>query len=207
MDYNKIGNFIATERKSKKLTQAKLAEKIFVSEKTVSKWENGNGIPDTNTLPKLCEILDITLNELLCGERITNDNIQQNNKLLLDLTKELEQKNKIIWTSMCIIMIVSIISLFAGLFLTAFFIPEGIWQLVSIIALVIVFLIPCFYALKLEVSVGSYRCKNCNCDFIPTYKEALMAMHMGFTRYLKCPHCKKRTWCKKIISSDNNSKK
>ena len=54
MDYNKIGNFISTERKAKNLTQAKLAEKLFVSEKTVSKWENGNGIPDTNLLPKLC---------------------------------------------------------------------------------------------------------------------------------------------------------
>ena len=63
MDYNKIGDFIAEKRKEKKLTQAKLAEKIFVSEKTISKWENGKGLPDTASLPKLCEILDITLNE------------------------------------------------------------------------------------------------------------------------------------------------
>ena len=78
MDYNKIGNFIATERKAKKLTQAKLAEKIFVSEKTVSKWENGKGIPDTNSLPKLCEIFNISLNELLSGERLLKENKQQN---------------------------------------------------------------------------------------------------------------------------------
>lgn len=67
MDYNKIGAFIATERKAKKLTQTKLAEKLFISEKTISKWENGNGIPDTNTLPKLCEIFEVSLNELLNG--------------------------------------------------------------------------------------------------------------------------------------------
>ena len=65
MDYNKIGNFILTERKTKKLTQAKLAKKLFVSEKTISKWENGNGIPDTNTLPKLCEIFDETFDGIL----------------------------------------------------------------------------------------------------------------------------------------------
>ena len=73
-DYNKIGNFILKERKAKKLTQAKLAEKLFVSEKTVSKWENGKGLPDTNLLHKLCEILEVSLNELLSGEKNTHKN-------------------------------------------------------------------------------------------------------------------------------------
>lgn len=200
MDYNKIGNFIATERKAKKLTQAKLAEKVFVSEKTLSKWENGKGLPDTNSLPKLCEILGVSLNELLNGEKnITDSNLQKNEQLLLEMAKELERKNKTIWKSMWVIMIISMIALFAGVFLTAFFIPEGIWQLITILGLCIVFLIPCFYALKLEVSVGAYKCKNCGCEIVPTYSQALWAMHKGTTRYLKCPNCKKRTWCKKII--------
>lgn len=199
MDYNKIGNFIATERKAKKLTQAKLAEKIFVSEKTVSKWENGKGIPDTNSLPKLCEIFNISLNELLSGERLLKENKQQNDSLLLHMAKELEIKNKTIWKSMWVIMVVSMIALFTGFLLTVFLIPEGVWQLVSVLCLCIVFLIPCFYALKLEVSVGTYKCKNCGYEIIPTYSQALWAIHRGTTRYLKCPNCKKRTWCKKII--------
>ena len=200
MDYNKIGNFIANERKAKKLTQAKLAEKIFVSEKTISKWENGKSLPDTNSLPKLCEILGISLNELLSGEKIITDNTsQKNEQLLLNITKELERKNKIIWKSMWVIMLISMIALFSGIFLVAFLIPEGIWQLVSILSLCIVFLIPCFYALKLEVSVGVYKCKNCNHEIIPTYSQALWSMHKGTTRYLKCPNCKKHCWCKKII--------
>ena len=74
MNYNKIGEFIISERKAKKLTQAKLAEKLFVSEKTVSKWETGKGVPDTSSLPKLCEIFNCTLNELLNGERIIENN-------------------------------------------------------------------------------------------------------------------------------------
>lgn len=200
MDYNKIGNFIATERKAKKLTQAKLAEKVFVSEKTVSKWENGKGLPDTNSLPKLCEILGVSLNELLSGEKIIIENkYQKNEQLLLDMAKELERKNKTIWKDMWVIMTISMIALFAGFFLTAFLVPEGIWQLVSVLSLCVVFLIPCFYALKLEVSVGAYKCKNCGCEIIPTYSQALWAMHRGTTRYLKCPNCKKRTWCKKVI--------
>lgn len=199
MDYNKIGNFIAFERKAKNLTQAKLAEKVFVSEKTVSKWENGKGLPDTNTLPKLCEILEVSLNELLNGERIVDEDKQKNDNLLLNMTKELEIKTKIIWSNMWAIMIVSMISLLAGIFAAAFLMPEGIWQVITILGICFVFLIPCFYALKLEISVGAYKCKNCGHEIIPTYSEALWAMHRGTTRYLKCPNCKKRTWCKKVL--------
>lgn len=200
MDYNKIGRLIAQERKDKKLTQAKLAEKLFVSEKTVSKWEKGKGLPDTNLLPKLCEILELSLNELLNGERSTKEHKgKSNEQILLNMAKEIEQKNKIIWSSMWVIMIVSMIALFAGMLVTAFFVPEGIWQVVIILALCVVFLIPCFYALKLEVSVGVYKCKKCGCEIRPTYTEALWAMHRGTTRYLMCPMCKKRNWCRKVI--------
>ena len=127
---------------------------------------------------------------------------KRNEQLLLDIAKEVESKNKIIWNSMWIIMWVSIIALLTGLFLTAFLIPEGPWQLVAILVLCVVFLVPCFYALKLEVSVGAYKCKNCGHEIVPTYMQALNAMHRGTTRYLKCPKCNKRTWCKKVISKD-----
>ncbi len=197
MDYNKIGEFIGRERKAKKLTQAKLAEKLFVSEKTISKWEQGKGLPDTNLLPKLCEILEISLNELLNGERSVEK--QNNEQILLNMAKEIEQKNKIIWSSMWVIIIVSLAALFAGILISAFLIPEGVWQLVAIIGITILFLIPCFYALKLEVSVGVYKCKKCGCEITPSYVEALWAMHRGTTRYLMCPVCKKRSWCRKVV--------
>ena len=100
------------------------------------------------------------------------------------------------------IMSVSILALLAGLAIAAFLIPEGVWQLVTIIGTCVVFLIPCFYALKLEVSVGAYKCKNCAHEIVPTYSEALMAMHRGTTRYLKCPKCNKRTWCKKVLKKE-----
>lgn len=199
MDYKKIGVFITNERKAKNMTQAKLAEKLFVSEKTVSKWENGNGIPDTDSLPKLCEIFGINLNELLSGERISAENERQNDKLLLDFTKELESKNKIVLKSMWAIIIVSMLAMLGGFLLTKFLMPEGIWQIITIIGICVVFLIPLLFALKLEVSVGAYKCKNCGCEFVPSYTKALIAMHNGTTRYLKCPECKKHTWCKKVL--------
>ena len=200
MDYNKIGEFIAKERKAKKLTQAKLAEKLFVSEKTISKWEQGKGLPDTNLLAKLCEILEISLNELLNGERLAVEQINKHNQqILLKMAKEIEEKNKIIWSSMWMIILVSLVGLFAGVLISVFLIPEGVWQLVIVIGITILFLIPCFYALKLEVSVGVYKCKKCGCEIKPSYNEALWAMHRGTTRYLMCPLCKKRNWCRKVI--------
>ena len=200
MDQLKIGKFIAECRKQKQLTQLQLADKLGITDKAISKWERGIAMPDTSIMLELCDILCISVNELLNGERINMENSnEKNEQLLLGMAKELETKNKTIWSSMWAIMIVSMTALIAGIFIAAFLIPKGIWQLVTIIGICILFLIPCFYALKLEVSVGAYKCKNCGHEIVPTYKEVLMAKHRGFTRHLMCPKCNKRTWCKKIL--------
>ncbi|MBR4032458.1 MAG: helix-turn-helix transcriptional regulator [Clostridia bacterium] len=200
MDQIKIGKFIAERRKKASLTQMQLAERLGITDRAVSKWETGKAMPDTAIMLELCDILGISVNELLSGEKINmeNDN-QKNEQLLLDMAKELEKKNKKIWSSMWAILIVSMTALFAGILIAAFLMPEGIWQLVTIFGICIVFLIPCFYALNLEISVGAYKCKNCGHEIVPTYSEALWAMHSGTTRYLKCPKCNKRTWCKKVL--------
>jgi len=201
MNQAKIGKFIAECRKSKNLTQSLLAEKLSITDKAVSKWERGLAMPDVSIMLELCNILEISVNELLKGEKTCmNDEKQNDEQLLLDMAKELERKNKIIWSSMCVIMAISITALIAGIFISAFLIPQGVWQLIAILGICVVFLIPCFYAVKLEVSVGAYKCKNCGYEIVPTYKEAMMAMHRGTTRYLKCPKCNERTWCKKIIN-------
>ena len=200
MDQIKIGRFIADCRKKANLTQMQLAEKLSITDKAVSKWERGIAMPDSSVMLELCDILGINVNELLSGEKISMENSnQKNEQLMLDMAIEIERKNKTIWTSMWAIMIVSMTALFAGIFIAAFLIPEGMWQLVTVIGVCVVFLIPCFYALKLEVSVGAYKCKKCGNEIVPTYSEALWAMHRGTTRYLKCPNCKKRTWCKKVL--------
>ena len=201
MNQAKIGKFIAECRKSKNLTQSLLAEKLSITDKAVSKWERGLAMPDVSIMLELCDILEISVNELLKGEKTCmNDEKQNDEQLLLDMAKELERKNKIIWSSMWAIMAVSITALIAGIFISAFLIPQGVWQLVAILGICVVFLIPCLYAVKLEVSVGAYKCKNCGYEIVPTYKEAMMAMHRGTTRHLKCPKCNERTWCKKIIN-------
>ena len=200
MDQLKIGKFIAECRKQKQLTQLQLADKLGITDKAISKWERGIAMPDTSIMLELCDILCISVNELLSGEMINMESKnEKQEQVLLDMAKQIEQKNKIIWTSMWVIMAVSIIALTIGLFTVAFMMPEGVEQLITILGICVVFLLPCFYALKLEVSVGAYKCKNCGHEIVPTYKEVLMAKHRGFTRHLKCPVCNKRTWCKKIL--------
>ncbi len=200
MDQIKIGRFIAERRKESTLTQMQLAEKLGITDKAISKWERGIAMPDTSIMLELCDILGISVNELLSGEKIImENNNQKNEQLLLDMAKELEKKNKTIWTSMWVILTVSMIALFIAITIAALLIPEGIWLAVVVLGACVVFFIPCFYALKLEVSVGAYKCKKCGHEIVPTYSQALNAMHMGTTRYLKCPECGKRRWCKKVL--------
>ena len=200
MDQIKIGKFIAECRKKVNLTQMQLAEKLNITDRAISKWETGRAMPDSSIMLELCDILGISVNELLSGEKIIMENInERNEQLLLDMAIELEQKNKTVWKSMWVIMIISITALLAGILIAAFVIPEGVWQLIAILGICFVFLMPCFYALKLEISVGAYKCKNCGHEIVPTYTQALNAMHMGTTRYLKCPNCNKRSWCKKVL--------
>ena len=118
MNQIKIGRFIAECRKKANLTQMQLAEKLGITDKAVSKWERGVAMPDTSIMLELCDILGISVNELLCGEKIEmENNNQKNEQLLLDMAKELEKKNKTIWSSMWAIMIVSMTALLAGIFI------------------------------------------------------------------------------------------
>ena len=73
MNQEKIGRFIAVNRKKKKLTQSDLAEKLGVTDRSVSNWENGKNMPDLSLFKPLCDILGITINELLSGENVEEE--------------------------------------------------------------------------------------------------------------------------------------
>ena len=199
MDQIKIGRFIAERRKKKNLTQMQLAEIVNVTDRAVSKWETGRSLPDSSIMLELCSALEITVTDLLNGEVIMENNDKKNEQILLEMAKEGEEKNKIIWITMWIIIGVSFVGLLAGSLLVAWFIPEGTWQNLAMFGVGLAFLPPCFFALKLEIGVGAYKCKHCGHEIVPTYTQALKAMHMGTTRYLKCPKCNQRSWCKKVI--------
>ena len=116
MDQIKIGKFIAECRKKNNLTQMQLAEKLNITDRAISKWENGKGMPDSSIMIDLCNELKISVNELLSGEKIEmkeyNKKAKEN---LFELNKSNEKKNKIINYVVIItivLIIISVIELF-----------------------------------------------------------------------------------------------
>lgn len=100
MEQQKIGKFIHDLRKEKEMTQKQLADKVGVSDKTISKWETGRGIPDTTIMSELCQALGISINELLSGERLSVDNYNgKAEENMVNLLKDTEkQKEKQKWS-------------------------------------------------------------------------------------------------------------
>ena len=200
MDLIKIGKFISSKRKEKDITQSKLAEMLYITDRAVSKWENGICLPDADKMLDLCNILGISVNELLNGEKIDMKDLNKKTEdLLLELAKQEEIKNKKLITSMWVMMIVTVIFYAGILILASVTLKEGPVLGAIIVGSTIVVVLAAFYALKLEVEAGYYECKECHNKYIPSYGEALMAPHMSTTRYLKCPKCGKRTWSKKVM--------
>lgn len=97
MNQERIGKFIAKCRKEQNLTQEELAEKLNITYKAVSKWECGKGLPDASIMLDLCKILKINVNELLSGEKVSNDKYVNNaEENLITLTRQIEKRKKIL---------------------------------------------------------------------------------------------------------------
>lgn len=95
MDLKKIGKYIAEKRKVLGLTQVQVAEKLGMSDKSVSKWERGICLPDVSVYMKLCEILGISLNEFIAGEDLEQENVvKASEENLIQVTKDGKQLRK-----------------------------------------------------------------------------------------------------------------
>ena len=204
MDQVKIGKFLSDERKAKGYTQKQLSELLGISDKTISKWECGNGFPEASLLLPLCNELEITVNELLTGERISQQNYKKKaEENMVNMIREKEEnKQKILLTT--IIGIISTIT-FVTLLLVVCFYTDVIILPIKIVLMVIaisVFGVGLYVAMWGDRKIGYFKCRNCNELFTPTFMQYNMGMHLLSTRYLKCPHCKTRTWCKKVMTKE-----
>ena len=204
MDQVKIGKFLSDERKAKGYTQKQLSELLGISDKTISKWECGNGFPEASLLLPLCNELEITVNELLTGERISQQNYKKKaEENMVNMIREKEEnKQKILLTTM--IGVISTIT-FVTLLLVVRFYTDVIILPIKIVLMMIaisVFGVGLYVAMWGDRKIGYFKCRNCNELFTPTFMQYNMGMHLLSTRYLKCPHCKTRTWCKKVMTKE-----
>ena len=204
MDQVKIGKFLSDERKAKGYTQKQLSELLGISDKTISKWECGNGFPEASLLLPLCNELEITVNELLTGERISQQNYKKKaEENMVNMIREKEEnKQKILLTTM--IGVISTIT-FVTLLLVVCFYTDVITLPIKMVLMVIaisVFGVGLYVAMWGDRKIGYFKCRNCNELFTPTFMQYNMGMHLLSTRYLKCPHCKTKTWCKKVMTKE-----
>ena len=200
MDQIKIGKFIQERRKMHGMTQLQLAEKMGVSDRAVSKWERGMAMPDSSIMLELCSVLGISVNDLLCGEVVQMDNYNEKlEKQLLEMVKQKEQSDKHLLAVEVVIGILSIVILFVPIIFAAYLPLSEAHKLALTFSGFIPALVGFFFALRIEQVAGYYECKNCSHKYVPDFRSTAGAMHMGRTRYMKCPSCGKRTWQKKVI--------
>lgn len=203
MDQLKVGKFIAQARREKGLTQRELADKLFISDKTVSKWECGNGLPEVSLMMPLCEILGITVNELLTGKRLTSSEYQRNaEENIMNLIKEKNETKfrLIVETIVVFLTLVSAATIIMVSGLAA--LETWIRILLIVLALVIMF-VGIFVAAALEMRYAVFECGKCNKRFEPTKFAYLMGVHTITRRYLRCPHCGIKSWCKRCLTLED----
>ena len=200
MDQIKIGKFIAEEKKKKKCTQRELADKLSISDKTISKWERGNGFPEVSLLLPLCNELEITVNELLSGERLqAMDYKKKAEKNMVNLVKEAqESKKKIIMSAMVgVLVIVAAVPLFvvAGMF------EMQVWTRVLLMGIgFVIMVMGIAIACVLDREAGAFECPECKERFVPDMKSYVMGPHIITKRKLTCPKCGCTKYCKHVLT-------
>lgn len=203
MNQVKIGKFIASKRKEQGLTQLQLAEKLGITDRAVSKWETGKSLPDASLMPELCKLLKITINDLLCGEVVSVENYNEKaEKALLEMVKKEEMQNKKLMMYENVIGFGSTLSFLIQVLVAVFLVKNTTAQIILFILAFAFLIIGVSFALKIEAETGYYECQKCHNKYVPKYSSVYFAMHLGTTRYMKCPKCGKRSWQKKVMSKE-----
>ena len=166
MDQIKTGKFIAERRRAKHLTQRELAEKLLVSDKTVSKWETGKGLPEVSLMMPLCEILGINVNELLSGELIDSAAYQKyaEENMMKLINERKENKRKLI-LEFIVVMITLLASITLIMIAGYVELTTPIRILLIAIAMVVMFG-GIAVAAALEMTAGYFECAKCGHYYI-----------------------------------------
>ena len=200
MDMQKVGNFLAQLRKDKNLTQEELGEQIGVTNKTVSRWENGNYLPPVEILQLLSKFYDVSINELLSGERLNDVVYKQNAEeyITIDLMKKSKEAKRRLTVS----FVVAIITIISGLsiVLLSALLSAPIWlRICSLVLSLIIVILGVGVCCVLTIDAGVYECPCCGEKFIPSMKDFISGAHTFTKRKLRCPKCGKKYYCKKKL--------
>ncbi len=202
MDQIQTGRFIAEERKKHGYTQRQLADLLGISDKTISKWETGNGFPEISLLLPLCSELDMNVNELLSGERLSEADYKQKaeENMVNMISETQENKNKIIVE--CMICAISVLAGVTLILLSGLLNMEMWLRVLLVVISALIIIVGISAAVILDIQAGAFECPNCNNRFVPTTKEYVFSVHTLTKRKLTCPKCGKRAYCKKVLTTE-----
>lgn len=201
MDQEKVGKFIAERRKSNGFTQAALAERLHITDRAVSKWETGKCLPDASIMLPLCELLGVSVNELLSGERLDMTQYKEMAEAhLVEMRKQEEAANRKLLSLEWVVGFLGTGAFLMGMFAGTMAVTDAIWRVVLIGGGVAALIVGGGFALKIEQSAGYYECPECGERYVPTMKAVFFAPHFGRTRRMKCPRCGRRAYQKKVLT-------
>ena len=199
MNQIKIGKFIAETRKAQNMTQKQLADTLSISDKTISKWECGKGLPEVSLMLPLCNTLHITVNDLLSGAKVSQIDYQKKaEENMKDLMKENEANKK----RMALSIICGVITIIAvcSLVVIASYLEMPTIARIALIAFAIATAVVGIGAgAMLDVKAGYFECPHCKVLFVPAMNEYVKGYHTFTKRKLTCPECGKSGMCKHRI--------
>lgn len=199
MDQIKIGRFIAETRKSHHLTQRQLADALAISDKTVSKWECGKGLPEISLMLPLCNALNITVNDLLSGEKVSEVDYQKKaEENMMNLVKENEENKKRMALSV-VCGIITVIAVCSLIVIAAYIAMPTIARIALILFALATAVVGIGSAAVLEIKAGYYECPHCHALFVPTMGEYVKGYHTLTRRKLKCHECGEISMCRHRI--------
>lgn len=200
MEPTRIGRFIAERRKALGLTQRQLAEQLSVSDKAVSKWETGRGLPDVLLMLPLCAVLGITVNDLLSGERVGEGDYQKKaEENMMELMKQ-NAENKLRMAQSLTCGAVTIVAVCA-LVCLASFLPLPVAARIALLAFAIATAVAGIWAAAtLDVRAGWFECPHCKELFVPPMADYVKGCHTFTKRRLTCPRCGQTAMCRHRVA-------
>ena len=200
MEPTRIGRFIAERRKALGLTQRQLAERLAVSDKAVSKWETGRGLPDVLLMLPLCAVLGITVNDLLSGERVgEGDYRKKAEENMMELMREnAENRQRLLQSIACGgVTVVAVCALVA----LAAFLPLPAFARVALLLLAMATAVAGIWAAAtLDARAGWFECPHCKELFVPPMADYVKGCHTFTKRRLTCPHCGQTGMCRHRVA-------
>ena len=200
MEPTRIGRFIAERRKALGLTQRQLAEQLSVSDKAVSKWETGRGLPDVLLMPPLCAALGITVNDLLSGERVgEGDYRKKAEENMMELVREnAENRQRLLQSIAC--GGVTVVAVCALVALAAFLPLPALARVALLLLAMATAVVGIWAAATLDARAGWFECPHCKELFVPPMADYVKGCHTFTKRRLTCPRCGQTAMCRHRVA-------